>query len=37
VLVRPDRYVAFRSAEGAQDAQAVLKSALGQVLGTQLL
>jgi 2,4-dichlorophenol 6-monooxygenase len=37
VLVRPDRYVAFRSATGADNAQAVLKSALSQVLATELL
>jgi 2,4-dichlorophenol 6-monooxygenase len=37
VLVRPDRYVAFRSVGAADDAQAVLKSALSQVLATELL
>ncbi|WP_425861874.1 FAD-dependent monooxygenase [Arthrobacter sp. TWP1-1] len=37
VLVRPDRYIAFRSIDGVEDPQSVLKSALGQVLATELL
>lgn len=37
VLIRPDRYVAFRSEGGAENAQAVLKSAIGQVLAKELL
>ena len=36
VLVRPDRYVAYRSAEEAADPTAALKSALEHILATQL-
>ncbi|MDA3628808.1 FAD-dependent monooxygenase [Saccharopolyspora sp. WRP15-2] len=36
VLVRPDRYVAFRSAEGVEDPHAALRAALAQVLAAEL-
>lgn len=36
VVVRPDRYVAFRSVDGVADPHAVLKAALAQVLATEL-
>ncbi|MFD2473598.1 FAD-dependent monooxygenase [Amycolatopsis silviterrae] len=36
VLVRPDRYVAFRSADGVDDPHAVLRAALAQVLAADL-
>jgi 2,4-dichlorophenol 6-monooxygenase len=36
VLVRPDRYVAYRSAEEVTDPTAALKSALEHILATQL-
>jgi 2,4-dichlorophenol 6-monooxygenase len=36
VLVRPDRYVAYRSAEEVADPTAALKSALEHILATQL-
>lgn len=36
VLVRPDRYVAFRSIDAVDDPYAVLKDALSQVLATSL-
>ncbi|MGW4442093.1 FAD-dependent monooxygenase [Streptomyces sp. NPDC004682] len=36
VLVRPDRYVAFRSIDAVADPHAVLKDALSQVLSTEL-
>lgn len=36
VLVRPDRYVAFRSLTGVDDPQATLQSALSQVFATNL-
>ncbi len=36
VLVRPDRYVAFRSSDGVADPHAALEDALSQVLSTEL-
>ena len=36
VLVRPDRYVAFRSLDAVDDPHAALKDALSQVLATEL-
>lgn len=36
VLVRPDRYVAFRASEGVADPRAALEDALSQVLSTEL-
>ena len=35
VLVRPDRYIAFRALDAADNPTAVLKAALGQVLATE--
>ena len=37
VLVRPDRYIAFRALEAVDDPSAALKAALGQVLATELV
>jgi 2,4-dichlorophenol 6-monooxygenase len=36
VLVRPDRYIAFRSIDGVDDPHAVLTAALSQILSTDL-
>jgi 2,4-dichlorophenol 6-monooxygenase len=36
VLVRPDRYIAFRSMEAVDDPKAVLTGALNQILSTDL-
>ncbi|GAA4523486.1 FAD-dependent monooxygenase [Amycolatopsis samaneae] len=36
VLVRPDRYIAFRSTGGVDDPHAVLRAALAQVLAAEL-
>ncbi|MBC2592446.1 FAD-dependent monooxygenase [Rhodococcus aetherivorans] len=36
VLVRPDRYVAFRSMDGVDDPHAALRAALSQILATEL-
>lgn len=36
LLVRPDRYIAFRSAGAAEDPEAALRTALNQVLATDL-
>ena len=35
ILVRPDRFVAWRSYEASTDPHATLENALHQVLGTQ--
>ena len=37
VLVRPDRYIAFRSLDMADDPAAELKAALARVLATELV
>lgn len=37
VLVRPDRYIAFRAADAAEDAYSTLKAALSQVLSADLV
>ena len=36
VLVRPDRYVAFRSIDAVDDPQSTLRDALSQILDTEL-
>lgn len=36
VVVRPDRYVAFRSIDAVDDPQAALRNALSQILDTEL-